>query len=259
MAREAAAKAGKAETTEKATKVGKANKGSPSMGARGEKPDIRQVILRFIKMRGRVQVKDVAKHLRVTHEGARKHLVQMEGKDWVARVPETDQASAGRPKDFYSVTAEGDKTFPKAYDSLSLAILAGLRGQSATEGGADGGGGAGKLLAAMAAAQVKAWAPKLEGKSDREKLEALKGLYLEADPFATVEARNGDYFLIERNCPFLNVAMEHPALCSLSVSTLEMLLGRKVAREERFQTGHGRCVFRIKMDSPAPAREFRFE
>lgn len=32
-----------------------------------------------------------------------------------------------------------------------------------------------------------------------------------------------------------------------------------VAREERFQAVHGRCVFRIKMDSPAPAREFRFE
>jgi predicted ArsR family transcriptional regulator len=224
------------------------------MVARGEKPDVRQAILRFIKMRGRAQVKEVAKHLRITHEGARKHLIQMEGKGWVVRVPETDQASAGRPKDFYSVGAEGDKTFPKAYDSLSLAILEGLRGQSGV-----GGGGAGKLLAALAAAQVKAWAPKLEGKTDREKLEALKGLYLETDPFATVETRDGDFLLIERNCPFLNVAMEHPALCSLSVSTLEMLLGHKVVREERFQAGNGRCVFRIKMDSPAPAREFRFE
>ena len=233
------------------------------MGARGEKPDVRQAILRFITLRGRAQVKEVAKHLRITHEGARKHLVQMEGKDWVARVPETDQASAGRPKDFYSVTAEGDKTFPKAYDSLSLAILEGLRGRtdSGASGGSDakGTGGAGKLLASLAAAQVKAWAPKLEGKTDREKLEALKGLYFEKDPFATVETRDGDFLLIERNCPFLNVAMEHPALCSLSVSTLEMLLGRKVVREERFQAGNGRCVFRIKMYSPVSATEFRIE
>jgi predicted ArsR family transcriptional regulator len=236
------------------------------MGARGEKPDVRQAILRFIKMRGRAQVKEVAKHLRITHEGARKHLIQMEDKGWVVRVPETDQASAGRPKDFYSVGPEGDKTFPKAYDSLSLAILEGLRGQSGSGAsgadvadGANGGGGAGKLLAALAAAQVKAWAPKLEGKTDLEKLEALKGLYLESDPFATVETRGGDFLLIERNCPFLNVAMEHPALCSLTVSTLEMLLGHKVVREERFQAGNGRCVFRIEMESPALAREFRFE
>jgi hypothetical protein len=53
--------------------------------------------------------------------------------------------------------------------------------------------------------------------------------------------------------------MEHPVLCSLSVSTLEMLLGRKVVREERFQSGNGRCVFRIRMDAPAPKADFRFE
>jgi predicted ArsR family transcriptional regulator len=214
---------------------------------KGEKTDVRQAVLRFVKMRGRAQVREVAKHLRMTHEGARKHLIGMEKSGWVARVPETGQAAAGRPKDFYSVTAAGDRQFPKAYDALSLALLEGLGRES------------GGMLAAMAKAQVDAWAPKLQGKSDKDKLEALKSLYQDADPFVTLEAKGGDFLLIERNCPFLNVAMEHPALCSLTVSTLEMLLGRQVVREERFQTGHGRCVFRIKMDSPLREKEFRLE
>ncbi|GEM_PF-4242076 len=45
----------------------------------------------------------------------------------------------------------------------------------------------------------------------------------------------------------------------VTVSTLEMLLGRQVVREERFQAGNRHCVFRAKMDSAAPKREFRFE
>ena len=116
-----------------------------------------------------------------------------------------------------------------------------------------------KVLAALADMQVAAWEPLLEGKSPRKKLERLKGLYLKEDPFMSVEERDGDLILVERNCPFLNVAMEHPALCSLSVATLERLLGHPVIREERFQAGHGRCVFRIKLGEKAPARDFRLE
>ncbi|MDB5047146.1 MAG: transcriptional regulator [Fibrobacteres bacterium] len=224
---------------------------SPRTGT-PEKSDVRQLILRFLKIRGRAQVSEVAKHLRVTHEGARKHLIRMEESGWISRNPETDQKIQGRPKDFYAVTAIGDRQFPKAYDRLSIAILEALRLET-------GGKGAGKILSALAKAQVEDWTPRLQGKGTREKMEALKALYMQADPFTTVETDDGDFLLIERNCPFLNVAMEHPALCSLSVSTLEMLLDRPVVREERFQTGHGRCVFRVKMGSPAPKKEFRFE
>ncbi|MDB5104338.1 MAG: putative transcriptional regulator [Fibrobacteres bacterium] len=221
-------------------------------GLKPERPDIRQQILRFLKTRGQSEVRDVARHFRISHEGARKQLVRMEAGGLVTRTPEVGQEAAGRPKDFYTVTAAGDQSFPKAYDRLSMAILEGLRRES-------GGKGAGRILSALAQAQVEAWAPKLEGKTLKEKLDALKGLYMEADPFATVESRDGDFLLIERNCPFLNVAMEHPALCSLSVSTLEMLLGCRVVREERFQAGNGRCVFRVKLDAPIAKREFRFE
>jgi predicted ArsR family transcriptional regulator len=213
--------------------------------------DVRQLILRFLKTRGRAQVRDVAKQLRITHEGARKHLIRMEESGWISRMPDDGRRGQGRPKDYYSVTSSGDTLFPKAYDRLSLSILDALR---ATEGV-----GAGKILAALAEAQVRDWTPRLKGKGILEKMEALKSLYTDKDAFATVEKDGGDFLLIERNCPFLNVAMEHPALCSLSVSTLEMLLGRQVVREERFQAGNGRCVFRIKMDAPPPKRGFRFE
>jgi hypothetical protein len=41
--------------------------------------------------------------------------------------------------------------------------------------------------------------------------------------------------------------------------TLERLLERPVVREERFQAGHGRCMFRVKVDAPAPKADFRLE
>ena len=58
------------------------------------------------------------------------------------------------------------------------------------------------------------------------------------------------YRVIERNCPYLNAAMKRPALCSVTVNSLTRLLGVRVDREERFQNGDGRCVFRVYADEP---------
>jgi predicted ArsR family transcriptional regulator len=64
--------------------------------------------------------------------------------------------------------------------------------------------------------------------------------------------------LVEKNCPFLNVATRRPALCSVTVSTLSRLLGQTVTREKRFQNGDGRCVFRVHLDQPLNPETFRF-
>lgn len=205
-------------------------------------PDMRRKMLAFIKASDGVFVRDVAGHFRTTHEGARKQLVRLEEEGLLQRKPSLDplagpgEPGVGRPKDHYTATAAADALLPKAYDKLSAAIVAHMQ---------EGPTSLRDTLAALARAQVEAWRPRLEGKPLAEKLLALRALYAENDPFASVETRDGETFLVERNCPFLNVALEHPALCSLTVNTLESLLGHAVTRQERFQKGDGRCVFRI--------------
>src|SRR4029077_19972848 len=87
---------------------------------------------------------------------------------------------------------------------------------------------------------------------------ALKGIYDEDDAFTSVKKDARGYMLVERNCPFLNVALKRPRLCSITVSTLTRLLGVRVVREERFQDGDRRCVFRVLEDEPVDVRSFRF-
>jgi predicted ArsR family transcriptional regulator len=76
---------------------------------------------------------------------------------------------------------------------------------------------------------------------------------------AVEQVENG-YRLIERNCPYINTAMNRPSLCSVSVNALTKALGVRVEREEKFQNGDGRCVFRIHADEPVDEKaEFRLE
>jgi predicted ArsR family transcriptional regulator len=209
---------------------------------------MRERILTFIKERDRAYVHEVARHFRIGHEGARKQLVRMEEDGWVIRNPVGDKV--GRPRDSYSVTLAGDRLLPKAYDKLSIEILSALgRGAENPR----------RLLAEIAERQVAAWKPRLEGKSSGQKLELLKEIYAPGDRFVSVESREGNALLIERNCPFLNVALEHPALCSLTVNTLEGLLGHPVRRQERFQDGHGRCVFKVLLGERIRDARFSLE
>ena len=196
----------------------------------------------------------MASEIRVSYEAVRQQVAAMRSEGWLERsVPRPESSGVGRPRAAYRLTAAGEHCFPKHYDFLSVALIDGILARSGPEGLRE-------ILADLADAKSREWEPRLEGLTLEEKLESLRDLYLPADPYTSVEKNgDGDLRLVERNCPFYNVARQRPALCSLSVSTLERLLGYRVEREERFQAGHGRCVFRVRTDRPLAEAPFRFE
>lgn len=237
------------------------HKASRGARARASKPvrapqtpaSARQSIVTFLKRNHGGGIADVAAYLRISYEGARQHLTQLEKEGAVEKhVVRATRASAGRPLARYVLTRAGDHLFPKNYDELTVELIDALTerlGPKALK----------QVLAAFTDKRVQEWAPRLRGKSLEERVKALQAIYVGGDPYMSVEIDRSGIRLIERNCPFLNVASRRPALCSVTVSTLERLLGVSVVREEKFQTGHGRCVFRVRPDQPIDPRRFRFE
>jgi predicted ArsR family transcriptional regulator len=118
-----------------------------------------------------------------------------------------------------------------------------------------------KVLSSLADSKVAETEPALRDLTLEERIAALRNWYMAPDPFMESEPADHGFRLIERNCPFYNTAMSRPALCSVSVNALTRLIGFRVRREEKFQDGDGRCVFRIDTDEPVdPAsREFVLE
>jgi predicted ArsR family transcriptional regulator len=214
--------------------------------------DARAGILAFLKRRGGGSVADVASQLEMTYEGARQHLVQLEKLGWITkRVQRGVSAEAGRPVSRYQLTVAGEQLFPKHYDALTLELLdtvPKLFGAKALK----------QLLAALTDERVRQWAPRLEGKSLEQRVTALQGLYAQEDAYMSVTMGGDGIRLVERNCPFFNVASQRPALCSVTVSALQRLLGVKVVREQRFQAGDGCCVFRVLPEQPIDGKRFRF-
>ena len=174
--------------------------------------------------------------LHLTGEAVRQQLLQLQREGWVSNdVPKGDRHRTGRPASVFRLTQTGDHLFPKAYDELASNLLA-FTGEDP--------------LRRLADAKVKAADPSLHDLPLAAKVDALKSLYSNDDPYMSVETTRDGYRLIERNCPYYNVAMENPSLCEVSVDVLWRLLGVRVEREDTFQRGDGRCTFRIFANQP---------
>lgn len=227
----------------------------PDSAALASIPEPRRSLLVALKLGGAQRIGDLAEAIGITYEGTRQHLQQLELQGWAFKRVERD-STPGRPGSRYRLTDAGDHLFPKEYEELAVALIdaAGERlGAAAVR----------TLLEEVARRKVEKWRPALEGQALPQRLEALRNIYLKDDPFCRVEHGDGDGApsrLVELNCPYLEVARRRPALCSVTVSVLRELLGRKVVRTERFQDGCGRCVFTVAEEAaPAEAPLFDWE
>lgn len=192
----------------------------------------------------------MAERLGVTREAVRQQIASLLAERWVARAdPAAGSGRVGRPETKYRLTEAGEHLFPKRYDELASALVGAVAealGPQALR----------TVLEAVTDARVRTWASRLADAPLAARVEALAGIYEEGDGFMDVRRVPGGWELVERNCPYLNVALERPALCSTTVSALSRLLGREVVRQERFQDGDGRCVFRVSERRPARAGGF---
>jgi predicted ArsR family transcriptional regulator len=211
-------------------------------------PEPRRSILVAIKTHGPMDTAEVAARIGISYEGTRQQIGQLELEGWVTRAVDRVASRPGRPRALFRLTSSGDHLFPKEYDELAVALIdaaAERLGPAGLQG----------LLEEVVRKKVAYWEPLLAGKSFEERLEALRGIYQVDDPFCRVEEGVEGPRLVELNCPYLEVAQRRPALCSVTVSVLRRLLGRRVVRSERFQDGCGRCVFRVVGDEPAEGEE----
>jgi predicted ArsR family transcriptional regulator len=214
---------------------------------------VQQSILAAIKRRSSATIAELAADLAVSSEAVRQHVVKLAELNLIEASPSpTTPTRSGRPPLFYRLSQQGELAFPKAYAELAVAILE----LAAEKLGEDGDRA---IVSALADKRYEAWKEVTEGKSLEERVHAMRGLYAVNDSYCEVKKNNGTYQIIEYNCPFLQVALEKPIVCSSSVNLLERILGFRVIRRATFQRGDSRCVFEIDTSQPVSVEAFELE
>ncbi|MCR2822764.1 helix-turn-helix transcriptional regulator [Lederbergia panacisoli] len=215
-------------------------------------PSPRRDILHYLKQHGSATVADLSSHLQMTGEAVRQHLLQLTQDKFIQRQSDrTPATGAGRPSLYYSLTVDGEHLFPKHYDGLTVELIDTIIEQLGEDS-------LKQVLSSMTENWVQRWEYQLRALSLTERVSALKGIYMENDSFIEMEQNKEEILLIERNCPFANVAMKRPILCSVTVNALTKLLGLRVIRKETFQNGDGRCVFSILSNQSIDTKSHTF-
>ena len=217
-------------------------------------PESRRRILLRLKLAGPSTIAALASEFGMTGEAVRQQLAPLVRQGDVSAqvgVSVPGSTGLGRPAARYRLTELGERFFPRKYEDLLAFMLDTL----ASEWGSDA---PVRVLERLTDARVAALEPHLAGMDLAARVAALGALYEADDPYLSMEPVDGGFRIIERNCPFLELAKRKPLLCSCTVSVLERVLGCEVVREERFQHGDGRCSFRVHADKPIDASRLRF-
>ncbi len=197
-------------------------------------------VLNVLRERMGGTAQEVANLLGVTVPAARRHLMDLEAAGLIHSQVQRP-GGRGRPQHVFMLTADGEHTFPKRYAQLCHDILEHVEILY-------GSGAVMEVLSARNAKLLQAWKERIVGISVEEKLSCLIAVLNEHGFQADFErGSDGTLYLIEGNCPALEVARQHHQLCAAEEQLYSRLLGVTVQRETRIARGASCCRYRVGM------------
>jgi predicted ArsR family transcriptional regulator len=185
----------------------------------------RERIARAMKLKDALTVREISASLGVTFEAARKTLAEMQREGMAEHT--SVATGRGRPAKKWALTPLGEKLLPtKTSELLSqmLGEISSSKNQIFSK----------RLFAEMADSKAQKILDSASTANDEAR---------DNDEFVSIEKIDGQTAVVEKNCPFIDVSLDHPSICSLTTNVIGQVSGKKVKRAKSFQAGDGMCVF----------------
>ncbi len=201
-------------------------------------------ILRFLKFRGAQTTSAVARHLKITLPGARKHLAALLAARLVSFADES--GAVGRPKRSWRLAPQAEKRFPDSHAVLTAEMIGAIR-QVFGEAGLE------RVIGTRESETELRYRAALSGLGDTgKKVAKLAELRSEEGYMADWQALpDGSYLLAENHCPICAAARLCQGFCRSELAVFRSALGPAVTveRAEHILAGARRCAYRIETKS----------
>jgi predicted ArsR family transcriptional regulator len=201
-------------------------------------------ILRFLKFRGAQTTPAIARHLKITLPGSRKHLASLLAAKLVSFADEA--GSVGRPKRSWQLTPLAERRFPDSHAALTMEMIRAIR-QVFGEEGLD------RLISLRESETERRYGAALSAQSDiGKKVAKLAELRSEEGYMADWRVLpDGSYLLSENHCPICTAARLCQGFCRSELAVFRSALGPSVTveRSEHILAGARRCAYRIGVKS----------
>jgi predicted ArsR family transcriptional regulator len=160
----------------------------------------------------------------------------------------------GRPSHIYSVSPAAEALFPKGYDRLAGRLLREISSLQDPEfARLPEREKIAVIFRQMAERQAEEYGREIRGASLEERGPQITALLRDREGTRSEWVQTEKGFLIQDcNCPFRNVALEEPELCTWHTHLLTRTLRAEVQMESCIAQGDACCRFRV--ESPAQAQ-----
>lgn len=211
--------------------------GSIDMGHNKEL-STRERILHMMKTTGPLSTKEITNELQITEMAVRRHLGTMERDGLIE--PKMIRQTLGRPTAVYGLTDSAEGLFPKNYHTLTLDLLDELAEESGEQM-------VDRLFDRRKDRLTRRYKEHMTGKTLSEKVQQLAEIQNESGYMTECEQTdNGDFVLMEHNCPISQIANRYNHACDCELNLFESLLNTKVERTECLAQNGKKCVYVIR-------------
>jgi DeoR family suf operon transcriptional repressor len=201
--------------------------------------ETREVILRTLRAKGRCTVKELAEAAGISPVSVRHHLTALQADDLIHS--EELRHGVGRPLHMYSLTDEAHELFPTRYFRLTNRLLGEIKESLPHEA-------LQLLLASVADSMAESYASQLQGLPLEQRLRRLVELLDEEGFSADFERRGGELMIRELSCPYFQIGMQHPEVCTIDQAFIAKALSLPVERVRCVLDGDAHCAFTVQVE-----------
>jgi predicted ArsR family transcriptional regulator len=194
------------------------------------KDKILQTLLRHPK----TTINDIAEAVGINPISVRHHLSNLEKEGLIEA--EEERHGVGRPRLAYSLTQDGMEKFPTKYLQLTTRLLAQMKESMpalAVE----------KLFSQVAEEMASEYSEQVQNMGMEERLEFVKEM-LGREGFTVEWEKNGnDYQIHEITCPYLQIGIEHPEVCTVDQTLISKMLALPASKIQCILDGSAHCTY----------------
>jgi predicted ArsR family transcriptional regulator len=201
---------------------------------------VRRHIIDILKANDGATVAELADQLRMAQVSVRHHLDILIGEDLVETGGVRRRNGAGRPSQFYTLTAAAASLFPQRHVILASDVLAEMKALLSEEEFQ-------RLMRRLAEKTSRRAPTAAAGQSMEERLDEVTQ-FLTAEGYVARWERTDDCYVVQAcNCPHTGVADHHPELCGMDRDMFQILLPGAVRLETRVLDGSPQCTYIIPL------------
>ncbi len=202
----------------------------------------RDRIMQTLLRQPRRTINDLAEAVGINPISVRHHLTNLQVEGLVST--DEERHGVGRPRLVYFLTEAGMEHFPTRYLRLTSRLLTQMKESMPAPV-------VSKLFAEMADGLAEEYASQMKGLNMEDRLDLAKTLLTEEGFDIQWEKTGGQYQIHEITCPYLQIGLNHPEVCTVDQTLISRMLAVPAEKVQCILQGDAHCTYVVQAEGLA--------